>query len=100
MIGSPKPTDEEARLRALRRSGGLEGRHEDLAAVAREAAVLAGAPIALVTFVDAERVWVKAAVGLAPDDVDRRSAFCAWAVYNAQTTVVPDAATADRPTGA
>ena len=101
MTAPPLPPDEEARLAALASSGALDHPVEDLVEIARAAAIVADAPIALVTFVDADRAWVKASVGLEVDAIDRHSAFCAWAVYNAEVTIIADAASdvrfADNP---
>ena len=101
MTTPPLPSDEEARLKALASSGALECPSDDLVEIARAAALVASAPIALVTFIDADRAWVKAAVGLNVEAIDRHSAFCSWAVYNAEVTLIPDAASdvrfADNP---
>lgn len=102
MTAPPLPPDEEARLEALSSSGALDRPAADLVEIAREAAALAEAPIALVTFVNADHAWVKASVGLEEEEaIDRHSAFCAWVVYNAEVTIIPDAASdvrfADNP---
>ncbi|MGI5237097.1 GAF domain-containing protein [Dactylosporangium sp. CA-139066] len=63
--------------------------------IVRIASEICGAPISLVTLVDAERQWFKAKVG----DIDvaetpREVAFCAHAIMGRDLMVVPDA-TAD-----
>ncbi|GAC1598910.1 MAG: PAS domain S-box protein [Acidimicrobiales bacterium] len=62
---------------------------DDLAALA---AVLVGTPIALVTFVDADRQWFKSTVGLSATQTPRCDSFCAWAIATPdEIFVVPDA---------
>jgi GAF domain-containing protein len=60
--------------------------------VVAEAAASFAAPIALVSLVDADRQWFKAAVGLAATGTPRSLAFCDRAIRSAGVMVVPDAA--------
>jgi diguanylate cyclase (GGDEF)-like protein/PAS domain S-box-containing protein len=55
------------------------------------AAAAFGAPIALVTFVDAQRQWFKSHFGFDTDETPRSMAFCSHAIEADDTMVVPDA---------
>jgi formate hydrogenlyase transcriptional activator len=87
------PDDEQERLDALRTYEILdtpaESGFDDLA---RLAANLCGTPMALVTFVDADRQWFKASVGLSVEETPRDVSFCAHAILGSDVFVVPDAA--------
>jgi two-component sensor histidine kinase len=48
-------------------------------------------PIALVSFIDAERQWFKARVGLDVAETPRETAFCAHAIRHTDIMVVPNA---------
>jgi hypothetical protein len=68
------PPDEAARLGALHRYELLgSGPEEVFERIARLASQLAGAPIALVSLIDADRQWHKAAHGLALAEIPRDS---------------------------
>jgi PAS domain S-box-containing protein len=88
---APLPADEAGRLAALRRYGILdtprEAAFDDLAFLAAQSCA---APIALVAFVDAEREWIKASVGVGALEVPRDETFCAHAILGAGTMVVSD----------
>ena len=87
------PDDEQERLDALRTYEILdtpaESGFDDLA---RLAANLCGTPMALVTFIDADRQWFKASVGLSIEETPRDVSFCAHAILGSDVFVVPDAA--------
>jgi formate hydrogenlyase transcriptional activator len=84
--------DEDARLETLHRFGILDSPAEpDFDELARLAAQICAAPIALVTFVDAERLWFKARVGIDIADVPRVSAFCDRTLQETNPLVVSDA---------
>jgi diguanylate cyclase (GGDEF)-like protein len=59
--------------------------------VARMAAHVMQAPIALISLLDDMRQWVKAAHGMALTDLPLRSSFCAHAIESRQVTVIEDA---------
>lgn len=60
--------------------------------VAALAAYIFKVPIALVSFVDAERVWFKANVGMeGVKEVDRGISLCSLAILNDTLTIFPDA---------
>lgn len=60
--------------------------------VASLAAHIFKVPIALVSFVDAERVWFKANVGMeGVSEVDRGISLCSLSILNDDLTIIPDA---------
>lgn len=92
----PVPSDEAARLRALERyqimDTDRDARFEALvAAVAREC----GVPIATIAFLDAERQWFKAALGMPVEQTQRGAAFCAHTIMDANGPMVVEDATND-----
>ena len=89
----PVLADEAARLAALRALMVLDSAHEPLFdAIALQASVVCGVPIALLSFVDAQRQWFKANVGLAgADETPRDVAFCAHAIADDALFEVADA---------
>jgi formate hydrogenlyase transcriptional activator len=93
----PFPADEQARLDALRSYEILdtpaESGFDDLARLAAE---ICGAPMALVTFIDTERQWFKAAVGLNIEATPRDVSFCAHTILGPDLLTVPDATTDPR----
>ena len=94
-IPPPLPPDEDARLAALRRLRLLDSEadpaYEALAALA---ARLLGTPMSAINFVDADRQWTKAGVGLTHGGEDPRAiGFCPHVVAGeAELWVVADAA--------
>jgi PAS domain S-box-containing protein len=92
VISAGRPADEAARLAALRRYEILdtppEAGFDDLVAVAAQ---VCQTPMALVCFVDEERQWFKAAVGVSERETARDVAFCAHAILGQELFVVRDA---------
>ena len=89
----PPLPDEAGRLAALHRYRILdtlpEGVYDDVVDLAR---ALCGTPQAVLTFVDEQRQWFKAAAGLEGEGTDRRIAFCDLAIRSPDAvTVVEDA---------
>ena len=87
------PLNETARLAALRDLVVLDSAPEEFFdSITRLASEVCGAPIALMSFVDAERQWFKANVGLpGVNETPRDVAFCAQAIRSDAVFVVPDA---------
>ncbi len=90
----PTPAEERDRLDRLRELFVLDSAPEPLFdRLARQAAALCGAPIALLSLVDEERQWFKANVGLAGvQQTPRDQAFCAWTITGDAIFEVTDAA--------
>ncbi len=82
---------EDARLAALHAYDVLDSTPErsfdDLARIAAEACSARGA---LISFVDAERVWFKARIGLFDLEVARSTSFCGQTILQDEIFVVPD----------
>ncbi len=91
------PPNEAERLRALHQYQILdtlpEQVYEDLT---RLAAQICGAPIALVSLIDAERQWFKARLGMESSESERALSFCAHSVATGEMLVVSDAHRDDR----
>src|SRR5436190_7159250 len=64
---------------------------QDFDELARLAARICATPMALVSVVDADRVWFKARVGLDVSEVPRDGAFCSAAILGVEPLVVEDA---------
>jgi len=88
---------EAARLAALRRYRILdtdpESGFDDLALLASH---ICGTPIALITLVDADRLWFKARVGLSFNETSRARSFCSDAIRQSGLYIVPDARADER----
>jgi GAF domain-containing protein len=86
------PANERERLAALHALQILDTEPEDR--FDRLTPIAAGAlavPIALVTLVDRERQWFKAACGGVSGETPRDMSFCAHAILDNQVLIVPDA---------
>ncbi|HEV7425931.1 MAG TPA: ATP-binding protein [Thermoanaerobaculia bacterium] len=95
MPAAPFPANEEERLRALADFDILDTKPEHaFDDVAQLAAAICGTPIALISFVDRDRQWFKARIGMERTETPRTEAFCAYAIHDAAVLEVPDA-TAD-----
>ena len=91
MTPSP-PGDEVARLAAVRACAILDTpRETSYDALVFTAAQLFRVPMAMLTIVGDDRVWLKANVGPLPRDWPRRSTFCATVVAQDNVLVVEDA---------
>ena len=90
---APLPANEEARLAALQSYDILDTLPEPaIDDLSRITAQICGTPIALVSFVDRDRLWIKAKVGSKANEGPRQPSFCAHAVLNPNDILlVPDA---------
>ena len=88
---------EAVRLSALRSYRILdtdpEQRFDDLTMLA---AHVCGAPMALITLVDADRQWFKSRIGTDLTETPRRISFCAHAMHHTGIFLIPDATADDR----
>jgi signal transduction histidine kinase len=92
MPAAPIPPNEDERLRALTRYDILDTSPEaEFDDVAQLAAAICGTHVALISFIDRDRQWFKARVGLDRTETPRAEAFCAYAIHDAPVLVVPDA---------
>ena len=89
---APLPPDEAERLRALADLGVLDTPAEpEFDGLVQAAALVCGTSISLLSLVDRERQWFKAASGLPePRETPRALSFCAHAILDDATLVVPD----------
>ncbi len=89
--GALPQRDEAARLAALRRycvlDTGREARFDDLAKLA---ATICATPVALVSLVDVDRLFFKAAHGLDVREVPYPDGFCAHAIRQSELFEIPD----------
>jgi PAS domain S-box-containing protein len=88
----PLPSHERERLDALRRYEILDTAPEEVFdRVTQLAASLFAVPAAFISFIDAERQWFKARVGVTRTETPRASALAAHAIVSKDIFLVPDA---------
>jgi GAF domain-containing protein len=92
MLIPPTPTDEEARLEALRGyqilDSAADPAFDDLTALA---SYVCDTPIALVSLIDANRQWLKSKVGLEVNETARDISFCGHTILTDDLMIVEDA---------
>jgi PAS domain S-box-containing protein len=95
---SIQPAWSEAdRLKAVQAYGILDTpREQDFDDIARMASQILQVPIALVNFMDADRQWFKAEVGLGVRETPRDISICRHAMLQSDVFVVPDATQDER----
>jgi len=92
MMKAPIPPDEEDRLHALRQLLILDTPPEErFDRIVQFAAQEFEVPMALITFVDAERQWFKASVGLDACETARETSFCGHAILKNEIMLINDA---------
>jgi PAS domain S-box-containing protein len=85
------PPNESERLAALQRYHILDTTAEEaFDELAKLASTICGAPIALISLVDASRQWFKARVGLDVQETARDISFCAHVLHESDVFVIED----------
>ncbi len=91
MLKPPIPSNEEERLRELRKFEVLDTLPEDIFdEITRIAARICGTKIALVSLVDAKRQWFKSRHGLEATETPREVSFCGHAILQDDLFLVED----------
>src|ERR1700761_1950799 len=89
---NPIPENETERIAALNSYQILDTLPEkDYDAINRLVAYICQAPISLVTFIDADRQWYKANIGLPNNEIVRSETFCRYTIMGDDLLEVPDA---------
>jgi PAS domain S-box-containing protein len=87
----PIPSNEEQRLEVLQRYEVLDTMSEsDFDELAALAAHICKTPIALVTLIDAHRLWCKSNVGIDTKETSRTSSFCQYTILSDKVYEVPN----------
>ena len=86
-----KKTDEKERLRELHENEILDTRTEvEFDTLTFLVSQLCNVPIALINFVDEERVWSKSKVGLEEQEMPRNQSFCTETIKQKELLIVED----------
>lgn len=97
MIPAPLPSNESERLDALASyrilDTATEQRFEDIVQLA---AFICQSPMATMSFVDRDRQWFKARLGVATTETPRTQAFCAHTILSSELMVIEDASQDER----
>lgn len=92
MQTAPIPSDEQERLASLHSYGILDSLDEkEYDDIAQLVAQICGTPMANISFVDRDRQWFKAVVGLEDRETSRSIAFCGHTILGQEILTVEDA---------
>jgi signal transduction histidine kinase len=95
-VAPPIPPDEDERLSDLYAYEILDTDPEEpFEDIVRLAASVCGTPWARVNFVDAQRQWTKAVLGMDSDDTPRQDAFCSHTIVSPEGFMLVEDAQAD-----
>jgi CheY-like chemotaxis protein len=90
-VQSRLPQNESSRLESLRSFRILgTAREQVFDDIAHLAALICDAPVAVIAFIDEQRVWFKAKIGFELDEIPRDGSFCAYAVLQSDVLTIPD----------
>ena len=85
------PQNESSRLESLRSFRVLgTSREQVFDDIARLAALICDTPVAVIAFIDEQRVWFKARIGLELDEIPRDGSFCTYAILQSDLLIVSD----------
>ena len=88
---SPLPQNERSRLESLRSfrilGTSCEQVFDDIAHLASH---ICDASVAVIAFIEEQRVWFKAKIGLELNEIPRDGSFCAYAILEPDVLIVPD----------
>ncbi len=97
MIYPQIPENEGARLMELLKYDILDSPKEaEFDDLVKLASTICNAPISLITLIDSDRQWFKAAVGMDKEETSRNHAFCAYAINQDDPMIVRDATSDER----
>ena len=92
MKAAPHHPSEASRLESLCAYAILDSELDQrFQQLAEQATTICGSPVGLITFVDGQRQWFKARVGVDVLETPRELSFCAHAILQEELFVVPDA---------
>jgi CheY-like chemotaxis protein len=90
-VRSPLPENEDSRLESLHSfrilGTSCEQGFDDIAHLA---ALMCDTAVVVIAFIDEQRVWFKAKIGLEVDEIPRDDSFCAHAILQSDVLIVPD----------
>jgi len=91
-LNYPLPENEAARLQALRDLDIIGSPPEpEFDAITEVLRAIFDAPVAVISFMEADHQWFKARCGLDVETTDRSEAFCTHTILGRERLVVPDA---------
>jgi PAS domain S-box-containing protein len=92
MMSAPLPSNEVQRYKALHRYDILDtGPEEAFDDITLLASLICQTEIAMITFIDRDRQWLKSKVGTTASETSRDFAFCAYGILQSETLVVENA---------
>ena len=90
-MSSPLPENEVSRLESLYSFRVLGTSYEQgFDDIAHLAALMCDTPVAVIAFIDNQRVWFKSKVGLEVDEIPRDDSFCTHAILQSDVLIIGD----------